>query len=100
MPERIASVTGTTSAPNEDITAAIKTGLGIATADGLLIRKLQINTDVSDELFINDNTKSVLTLEEIASSGVFVLKTNYGEVNYYKIVVKTSGTTWTVTALY
>ena len=100
MPERICTVTGTTTGTNEDITSALKTGMGLASTDALCIRKMLFATGTAQEIYVNDNTKSVQTAEEVASSGVFVIKTDYNEVVYNKIVVKNTGIAWTATVLY
>lgn len=105
----ICSATGTTTAPNEDITALCKQVTKYHSDTSAVFRMTKINifcdtnTDIyinTSDTFISDGKNAVKTKESFSGSGEYVIGTNLDEVSASRIVIGTSGTTWTITFLY
>jgi len=105
----ICSATGTTIAPNEDITALCREVTKYDNDKNAVFRMTKINifcdtnTDIyinTSDTFISNGKNATKTKESFSGSGEYVIGTNLDEVSASRIVIGTSGTTWTITFLY
>ena len=106
MAGRLGSASGTTSGANEDIFNAIKSATKLTSTDNFTIKQIEIYTDVSTNLKINDSNPvymANITAITLTNGETYNYKLSLGEDDVYikeLVIVASSPVKWAATLIY